>query len=82
MVTTYEVIDLRGSVIEEKKQHVEGVKSPEAAVARSLGLDVVRSGAKKDLVARVYWQIPGHPINVVRFYTRLDPERRHQQPVH
>lgn len=80
MTTTYQVIDLRGGVIDAKKQPVEGVRSAEAAVAQALGLDVVRSGAKKDLVARVYWQTPGHPVSMVRFYTRLDPERRHQQP--
>jgi hypothetical protein len=35
---------------------IDGVASPEDAVRQALGLEVVRSGAKVNLVARVLWE--------------------------
>lgn len=53
---------------------VEGVQSPEAAVRDVLGIQVVRSGAKRDLVAKVYWQPLGQPLTMVRLYAKNEVE--------
>nr|WP_314257312.1 hypothetical protein [uncultured Devosia sp.] len=75
MSKTFRIIDLRSTVIDAVERTVEA-NSPEAAVDHAMGLDTVRSGARKDLVARVYWQLsPSEPTNMVRLYRRLDPER-------
>jgi hypothetical protein len=67
MTLTYRVVDLR-----QPDQHAEteisGVPSPEAAARQVLGMNVVRSGSKRDLVAKVYWQTLGQPLTMVRFY--------------
>lgn len=46
--------------------------SPEDAAEQALGLKVARSGARRNLAARVYWQMPNSPLCMVRLYT-LDP---------
>lgn len=74
-MTSYRIIDLRSSIVEAEVKIVDAA-SPEQAVVKALDVDAVRSGAKKDLVARVYWQVaPNQPTNMVRMYARLDPER-------
>lgn len=67
-MTEFRVIDLRTELIapEQKVQ----ASSPEEAARMALGIDVHRSGAKKDLVARVYWQTLSAPPNMVRLYTK------------
>ncbi len=70
MALTYRVVDARNSDEDAVDILVEGVRSPEDAVRQALGIDVVRSGARKDLVARVYWQTLGQPMNMVRLYSR------------
>ena len=76
MSQSYRVVDLRpeGETIGEAM--VEGVKSPEAAARQALGLELVRSGAKKDLVAQVYWQLAEGSTNMVRLYSRVATPRR------
>nr|WP_314262368.1 hypothetical protein [uncultured Devosia sp.] len=76
MAQSYRVVDLRSEGENLGETHVEGVKSPEAAVKQALGLELVRSGAKKDLVAQVYWQIEPGSTNMVRLYSRVATPRR------
>lgn len=47
---------------------IKGVASPEAAAREVLGIEVVRSGAKDDLVAEVYWHLERQPMTMARLY--------------
>ena len=76
MANPYRVRDLRMTDEAIPEIIVDGVKSPEAAVRKALGLDLVRSGSKKDLVAQVYWQLAPEAINMVRLYSRVEALRR------
>ena len=71
MALSYRVVDLRTEVINATGHIVDGVNSPEAAAREVLQIDVSRSGAKKDLVARVYWQTMVSPMNMVRLYRKV-----------
>ena len=71
MAITYRVVDVRSDVVDPTETIIVGARSPEDAVQQALALDVVRSGQRKDLVARVYWQSPGQPLNMVRLYRRV-----------
>lgn len=71
MANTYRVIDVRSDVIDAAETTIEGARSPEDAVRQALGEEVVRSGNRKDLVARVYWQTTGQPVTMVRLYRRI-----------
>jgi hypothetical protein len=66
----YRVIDLRVDDVDPQEIIVKGENTPERAVLKALGLDLVRSGQKRDLTARVYWQVSGQPTNMVRLYTK------------
>lgn len=68
MPVSYRVVDVRTNIIDAVDILIEGVNTPEEAAQRVLGQRVVRSGARKDLVARVYWQKVGQPVNMVRLY--------------
>ena len=70
MAISYRVVDLRKAVADDFDVIVEGVRSPEDVARQVLGIDVVRSGARRDLVARVYWQTMGQPLNMVRLYSK------------
>lgn len=70
MAISYRVVDLRSPEAEGIDIIIDVARSPEDAVRQALGLEVVRSGAKRDLVARVYWQTMGQPVNMVRLYSR------------
>ena len=75
MTKSFRVVDLRGPLTGADMKMIDA-RNPETAVFEALGVDAVRSGAKKDLVARVYWQTsPNEPTNMVRMYARLDPDR-------
>lgn len=79
MPTRYRVIDLRPATAEPAAAEeiiVEGAKSPEAAARQALGIELVRSGSRKDLAARVYWQLTPDAINMVRLYTRVATSRQ------
>lgn len=68
----FEVVDLRTDVI-TASTFIEGVSSPEEAAQRALGIKVIRSGARGDLVARVYWQASlGSARNMVRVYAKAE----------
>lgn len=74
MTTEYRVVDLRDAQNTTEKK-VTG-KSPEKAAKEVLGLELVRSGAPKDLAAKVYWQrVADEPINVVRLYKKVEETR-------
>jgi hypothetical protein len=51
---TYRIVDLRHP--EPLELEARG-PSPESAATVALGISVVRSGAKKDLVAKAYWHL-------------------------
>lgn len=74
MAISYRVVDVRTDVIDPKEITIEGARSPEDAVRQALGVEVVRSGHRKDLVARVYWQPIGQPVTMVRLYGRVTGE--------
>lgn len=76
MPNTHRVVDLRTGAEAGAETIVEGAKSPEAAAKQALGLDLVRSGARKDLVAQVYWQLTPDSTNMVRLYSRVATLRR------
>jgi len=71
----YQVIDLRGDLIAPATMTVEA-SSPEKAAEAALGICLVRSGARRDLKARVYWQTNGQPKNMVRLYSQVAEQRQ------
>jgi hypothetical protein len=75
MAKSFRVVDLRqDALLTDTDIIVEGAQSPEAAVRDVLGIQVVRSGAKRDLVAKVYWQPLGQPLTMVRLYAKNEEE--------
>jgi hypothetical protein len=68
-VLNFRVVDLRSDIPD--LGNVVEAATPEAAAIKALGIDVVRSGRTKDLVAKVYWQLPGQAANMVRLYQRV-----------
>lgn len=72
MTRSFRVVDLRqDALVFDTDIIIEDVQSPEAAAREALGVEVVRSGAKRDLVAKVYWQPLGQPLTMVRLYAKL-----------
>lgn len=69
MAKVFQVVDLRGDEISAIVV-VEGATSPEEAARQVLGINVYRSGSRRDLVARVYWQNATGPKNMVRLYSK------------
>ena len=59
MSRSFRVVDLRA-------------RSPEEAAREALGIELVRSGAKRDIAAKVYWQPVGQPLTMVRLYSKVD----------
>lgn len=68
----YRIIDLQVEAI-NPDEIVVCASSPERAVREALGIEVVRSGSRRDLRARVYFQHPGQPLSMVRLYTKAQP---------
>lgn len=66
----FRVIDLQTEAIDPNEIVVHAA-SPEDAARRALGADLVRSGAKRDLRARVYFTHPGAALSMVRLYARI-----------
>ena len=73
MAITYRVVDIRGDVIDPKETLITGARTPEDAVREALKLEVVRSGQRKDMVARVY----GHSRHLAEdpLFRQLGPHR-------
>ena len=73
MTKSFRVVDGRqDAALVDTDIVVDGVQSPEAAVRDALGIKVVRSGAKRDLVAKVYWQPLDQPLTMVRLYAKTE----------
>lgn len=71
MEKSFRVMDLRQAGPEAIDAVIDGA-SPEEAARKILGIEVVRSGSKRDLVAKVYWQPVGQPLTMVRLYAKID----------
>lgn len=71
----YRVINLQSETIDPEPQLVKS-SSPEKAAELVLGTHLVRSGAKKDLRARVYWQNGDGATNMVRLYSQVEGGRQ------
>lgn len=74
MQREYRVVDLSTGSIDPEQRLVKA-SSPENAALEILGHELVRSGAKKDLAARVYWAETNGPTNMVRLYRKVDSTR-------
>lgn len=73
MTRSFRVVDLRQpAVLAGTDIIINDVQSPEAAAREALGIQVVRSGARRDLVAKVYWQPLGQPLTMVRLYAKSE----------
>lgn len=72
-MTAYRVIDLATETIEPEAKIVDAM-SPEHAAQLALGVDLVRSGARRNLRARVYSESPGQPKSMVRLYSKVSEE--------
>ena len=74
MPTIFRVVDVRQDApIVDTDIIIEGAPTPEVAARDALGIEVFRSGAKRDLVAKVYWQPLGQPLTMVRLYRKTEP---------
>lgn len=74
MTSDFRVIDLQTETIDPEPKTVKAT-SPERAAELVLGQQLVRSGAKKDLRARVYFQSAGQPVSMVRLYSKVGDRR-------
>lgn len=72
MLTRYTVVDMRPHDACTPAETVTHAHSPEDAATRALGLDLIRSGRLADLQAKVYFQYPDKPLNLVRLYARTN----------
>lgn len=66
----FRIVDLRDA--QNQAEHQLEAQTPEAAAGEVLGMRLFRSGAKRDLICRVYWQSPGG-TNMVRLYGKTLP---------
>lgn len=64
----YRVIDLQTETIDPEPRIVQA-PSPEKAAEIALGVKLVRSGARRELRARVYWDQADGIKNMVRLYS-------------
>jgi hypothetical protein len=69
-MSQYRIIDLLTEVIDPEAIVVDA-PSLEQAAERALGVSLTRSGSRRDLRARVYYQKPAEPMNMVRLYGRV-----------
>jgi hypothetical protein len=70
-MTIFKVVDLNSDAAGRDPQVVEGAINAEEAARKALGADLVRSGSKQNLRARVYYQKPGAAMTMVRLYTKV-----------
>ena len=76
-MASFRVVDARLNTQVPPDVTVEA-SSPEGAAKSALGLDLVRSGQKEDLAARVYWSDKGQPMRMVRLYLRVQDRLNHR----
>lgn len=67
----FRVIDLQTEIIDPEPRIIQA-GTPEKAAELVLGVQLFRSGAKKDLRARVYWKQADGITNMVRLYKPAD----------
>lgn len=72
MSVHFRVVDLRSDPENPKEVTVPTAKSPEDAARLATGEALVRSGHRKDLRVRVYFQQDGQPVTMVRLYRRVE----------
>ncbi|HEY8358425.1 MAG TPA: hypothetical protein VIL30_13290 [Ramlibacter sp.] len=70
MALKYRVKDLRPEAEDSFDVLVDSARSPEDAVRTALGLEVVRSGAKANLVAQVHWERLGLADHRIDLYLK------------
>lgn len=75
MEKSFRVMDLRQAGPEAIDAVIDGA-SPEDAARKVLGIEVVRGGSRRDLVAKVYWQPVGQPLTMVRLYAKIEEDGR------
>jgi hypothetical protein len=63
----YRIVDLSNETIDPYPIIVDA-PSPELAAQQALGVTLTRSGARRNLRARVYSQRDGESMNMVRLY--------------
>jgi hypothetical protein len=66
----YRVKDLRPEAENDFDMVVDSARSPEDAAQRALAIEVVRSGAKANLIARVSWESIGRPDSYIELYRK------------
>ena len=71
MVLNFRVINL-GNGLEHDTSSTHAAHTPEEAARLALGENLVRSGQRADLRARVYFQQGGQPVSMVRLYRRVE----------
>lgn len=64
----YRIVDLRADFADAFDIIIDGVSSPEEAGRQALGIQVTRSGNRRDRVANVYFQLLRKPVTMVRLY--------------
>lgn len=69
-MTEYSIIDLHNILTSSDGVVVEAT-SPEKAAAALFGEELVRSGARRELRAKVYFQHPGQVRSMVRLYQKV-----------
>ena len=72
-VPHYRVVDLLSDVADPAPIIIDA-QTPEKAAELALGVSLTRSGAKRNLRARVYCEQPGQPVRMVRLYGRVSDE--------
>lgn len=74
MPNQFRVVNLSPAATDQCDQLITAA-SPEQAGSKVLGMELVRSGAKADLIAKVYWQNGDNATNMVRLYRKVIPAR-------
>lgn len=69
-MTSYRIVDCRNTAEDESEIVVPSASSPKDAARQALGESLVRSGHRRDLRARVYFQHPGQVLSMVRLYAK------------
>ena len=70
MLSSYTVHDMRPNASGSAGTFVINAHSPEDAVTRALGLDLIRDGQKQDMQAKVFFKVDGRPDALVRLYAK------------
>ena len=70
MLSSYTVHDVRPNATGTAGTFVVDAHSPEDAAMRALGLDLVRTGHKNDMQAKVFFKVNGRAEVLVRLYSK------------